>query len=143
MIRSVDRSVGQITAKLEALGLAEDRWQLTFQSRLGPKAWLKPYTDMTLTSLAKAGTKNVQVICPGFSADCLETLEEIAMENRDLFLGAGGEAYRYIPCLNDTPAHIDMLASLVERHVQGWEVPAGAEELAQRAGRAKRIGDNF
>ena len=65
------------------------------------------------------------------------------MENRDIFLGSGGEEYRYIPCLNDAPAHIDMLAGLVERHLQGWEAPAGAEELAQRAGRAQRIGDAF
>ena len=127
----------------EALQLPEDRWQLTFQSRLGPKAWLKPYTDKTLESLARAGTKSVQVICPGFSADCLETLEEVAMENRDIFLGAGGEEYRYIPCLNDAPAHIDMLAALVERHVQGWEAPAGIDELGQRAERARRIGDDF
>ncbi len=127
----------------QALKLPEDRWQLTFQSRLGPKAWLKPYTDKTLEALARAGTKNVQVICPGFSADCLETLEEVAMENRDIFLGAGGEEYRYIPCLNDSADHIDLLAALVGRHVQGWEAPAGSDELAQRAERARRIGDAF
>jgi ferrochelatase len=114
----------------QALKLPEDRWQLTFQSRLGPKAWLKPYTDKTLD-------------CPGFSADCLETLEEVAMENRDIFLGAGGEEYRYIPCLNDSADHIDLLAALVGRHVQGWEAPAGSDELAQRAERARRIGDAF
>ena len=127
----------------EALELTEDRWQLTFQSRLGPKAWLKPYTDKTLESLAKAGTKNVQVICPGFSADCLETLEEVAMQNRDIFLGAGGSEYHYIPCLNDTADHIDMLAGLVARHMQGWDAPAGVDELGQRAERARRIGDQF
>ena len=127
----------------EALELPAERWQLTFQSRLGPKAWLKPYTDKTLESLGKAGTKSVQVICPGFSADCLETLEEIAMENRDTFLGAGGSEYRYIPCLNDSAEHIDMLAGLVERHVQGWDAPADTDELGQRAERARRIGEEF
>jgi ferrochelatase len=127
----------------EALGLAEDRWQLTFQSRLGPKAWLKPYTDHTLEALAKAGTRHVQVICPGFSADCLETLEEVAMENRDIFLGAGGREYQYIPCLNDAPAHIDLLAGLVQRHTQGWDGYPNIDELAQRAERARRIGEDF
>jgi ferrochelatase len=127
----------------EALELPAERWQLTFQSRLGPKAWLKPYTDKTLESLGKAGTKSVQVICPGFSADCLETLEEIAMQNRDIFLGAGGSEYRYIPCLNDSAEHIDMLAGLVERHVQGWDAPVDTDELGQRAERARRIGEEF
>ncbi|MEN8108874.1 MAG: ferrochelatase [Pseudomonadota bacterium] len=126
-----------------ALGLPDDRWQLTFQSRLGPKAWLKPYTNKTLASLAKSGTKHVQVICPGFSADCLETLEEVAMQNRDIFLKAGGEAYHYIPCLNDSAQHIDMMAGLVERHIQGWDAPADVDELAGRAERAKRIGTDF
>ena len=127
----------------EALALTQDRWQLTFQSRLGPKAWLKPYTDKTLESLAKSGTKNVQVICPGFSADCLETLEEIAMQNRDIFTGAGGSEYRYIPCLNDSAQHIDMLAELVAQHTQGWAASADTDELLRRAERARRIGDNF
>ena len=135
------RKTGRLLA--EALELTEDRWQLTFQSRLGPKAWLKPYTDKTLESLAKAGTKNVQVICPGFSADCLETLEEIAMQNRDIFIGAGGSEYRYIPCLNESAAHIDMLAGLVGQHMQGWGAPADIDELGLRAERARRIGDEF
>ena len=104
----------------EALELPAERWQLTFQSRLGPKAWLKPYTDETLAALPGEGVKNIQVICPGFSVDCLETLEEIAMENRDVFIEAGGEQYSYIPCLNAEPAHIDMFAGLVDRHLQGW-----------------------
>jgi ferrochelatase len=112
----------EVTADLLAkqLGLAQPQWQFSFQSRLGPKDWLKPYTDHTLESLAGNGVRDVQVICPGFSADCLETLEEIAMENRDVFLEAGGENYRYIPCLNDQPDHIGMLAQLVEQHLQGW-----------------------
>ena len=104
----------------DELGLSDDQWQLSFQSRLGPKQWLSPYTDMTLASLAEQGVKSVQVICPGFSADCLETLEEIAMENRDTFLEAGGERYEYIPCLNTDAAHIEMLAGLAEQHLQGW-----------------------
>ncbi len=109
-----------------ALALDDDDWTLSFQSRLGPKQWLQPYTDQTLRRLAAEGVKSVQVLCPGFSADCLETLEEIAMENRDIFLEAGGERYEYIPCLNDRPAHIDALADIVERHIAGWH-PDGKE----------------
>ena len=100
-------------------------------------------TAATMEELGRAGTRRVDVICPGFSADCLETLEEIAMENRDTFLGAGGSEYRYIPCLNDSAEHIDMLAGLVERHVQGWDAPADTDELGQRAERARRIGEEF
>ena len=112
----------ELTATLLAkqLGLEQPQWQMSYQSRLGPKDWLKPYTDHTLESLAGNGVRDVQVICPGFSADCLETLEEIAMENRDVFIGAGGTGYRYIPCLNEQPAHIDFLAQLVGQHLQGW-----------------------
>ncbi len=112
----------EVTAMLLAkeLGLSASQWQFSFQSRLGPKAWLKPYTDETLAALPGEGVHNVQVICPGFSVDCLETLEEIAMENRDVFLEAGGKHYSYIPCLNDEAAHVDMLAGLVGRHLQGW-----------------------
>jgi ferrochelatase len=112
----------QKTARLlaEALELNAQQWQLSFQSRLGPKQWLQPYTDHSLEALAGEGVKSVQLMCPGFSADCLETLEEIAMENREVFLAAGGERYQYIPCLNDEAAHIDMLADLVEQHTQGW-----------------------
>jgi len=134
------------TARLlaEKLELTQHRWQLTFQSRLGPKEWLKPYTDHTLQALAKEGIRNVHVMCPGFSADCLETLEEIAMENRDTFLAAGGENYAYIPCLNDRPSHIAMLSELVVKHVKGW-LPTQAlseqkEELAQRKARAVATG---
>ncbi len=120
------------TARLlaEKLGLDKMQWQLSFQSRLGPREWLRPYTDETLRKLAAEGVRKVQVICPGFSADCLETLEEIAMENRDAFLEAGGETYEYIPCLNADPVHIDMLAGLVARHTDGW-VPEQTE--AERA----------
>jgi ferrochelatase len=121
-----------------ALELGAEQWQLSFQSRLGPKQWLQPYTDHTLESLARGGVKSVQVICPGFSADCLETLEEIAMENREVFLGAGGESYEYIPCLNDEAGHIAMLAGLVDRHTQGWETDR--EDPAQIHERALLLG---
>lgn len=103
------------TAELVAaeLGLAEERWLVTFQSRFGREEWLQPYTDKTLEQLAGDGIKQVDVICPGFSADCLETLEEIAGENRELFLCAGGEALHYIPALNERDAHIALMAELV------------------------------
>ena len=104
----------------ENLGLSEQQWQISFQSRLGPKQWLQPYTDKTMQGLAQNGVKSLQVLCPGFSADCLETLEEIAIEDRDIFLEAGGERFEYIPCLNDDADHIDLLAGLVEQHTQGW-----------------------
>jgi ferrochelatase len=97
-----------------------EEWGLSFQSRVGREEWLRPYTDELLKQWAKAGVRRVQVICPGFSADCLETLEEIALQNRETFLKAGGAEYHYIPCLNDDPLHIAMLAGLVERHCQGW-----------------------
>jgi ferrochelatase len=104
----------------EALGLAPDRWQLSFQSRVGREEWLRPYTDETLKRWGAEGVRSVQVICPGFAADCLETLEEIALQNRDIFLTAGGKDYAFIPCLNDEPAHVDALGALVRRHLQGW-----------------------
>lgn len=126
----------QQTARLviDRLGLEDDRWALTFQSRVGPREWLKPYTDHTLKDWGKQGVKSVQVACPGFSADCLETIEEIGEENRDYFLEAGGEDYRYIPALNDTPEHIAALAALVERHMGGWldALPDDAERNASR-----------
>lgn len=96
-----------------ALGLAGNRWQVAFQSRFGAAEWLQPYTDRTLVEWAQAGVKSVDVVCPGFSADCLETLEEIAMTDRDLFLNAGGESYRYIPALNVRPDHVEGLAEMV------------------------------
>ena len=104
-----------------ALDLPADRWQTSFQSRLGPKQWLQPYTDHSLEALAAEGVRNVHVLCPGFSVDCLETLEEIAMENRDVFLAAGGEQYGYIECLNDHATHIQLFSELVAQHTRGWE----------------------
>jgi len=97
----------------EALGLDESRAHISFQSRFGREPWVQPYTDATLKGWAKEGVKTVDVICPGFAADCLETLEEIACENRDYFLHNGGEQYRYIPALNDNEAHISALAQII------------------------------
>jgi len=110
------------TARLvaERMGLADGRWQVTFQSVFGREEWLKPYTIDTLRELGKSGVKSVDVICPGFSADCLETIEEIGVENREAFEAAGGERFRYIPALNDREDHIEALATLVQRHMAGW-----------------------
>ena len=102
--------------RAEKLNLNEEEWILTFQSRFGPKEWLKPYTDVTLKELASTGTKNVSIVCPGFSADCLETLEEINMRYRDLFLQTGGEKFSYIPALNDCPIHMRALANIILKH---------------------------
>ncbi|WP_275096125.1 ferrochelatase [Sedimenticola hydrogenitrophicus] len=99
-----------------ALALSPDQWAITFQSRVGRQAWLRPYTDETLKQWGANGIKRVHVLCPGFPADCLETLEEIGAENREYFLSAGGEEYHYIPALNDRAAHIDFLAELVRHH---------------------------
>ncbi len=104
----------------DKLGLKEEQWRVTFQSLFGKAEWVKPYTDQTLKSLPEEGIKSVDVICPGFPADCLETLEEINMENRGYFTEAGGEKYNYIPALNDDPDHILALADLIQLHTQGW-----------------------
>jgi protoporphyrin/coproporphyrin ferrochelatase len=100
-----------------ALGMDPDGIMLTFQSRFGREPWLQPYTDETLRELARQGVRHVDVVCPGFAVDCLETLEEIAMQNAELFREAGGAALRYIPCLNDAPAHADALAALARREL--------------------------
>lgn len=104
----------------EKLGLSDDQWQVTFQSRVGREEWLKPYTDKVLEQLPKKGIKKITIVCPAFTADCLETLEEIAVENRDRFLGAGGEVYHYIPALNDRADYMAAMAELALRHMQGW-----------------------
>lgn len=104
----------------ERLGLKEDQYLTTFQSRFGREEWLKPYTDHTLKALPVQGVKKVHVYCPGFSADCLETIEEIDVENRGYFLEAGGQEFHYIAALNDHPAHIDALKALVSVHLSGW-----------------------
>lgn len=132
------------TARLlaEKLGLKEDEWVLTFQSRFGKAQWLQPYTSQTLEQLAREGTLAVDVICPGFSTDCLETLEEIAVENRDVFLQAGGRDYHYIPALNASDEHIKALASIIEMHIQGWGRSPSKEELKQRETLAKSTAAN-
>ncbi len=122
----------------EVLGLAKDEYMTTFQSRFGREEWLKPYTDETLKGLPEQGVKSLQVICPGFSADCLETIEEIGEENREYFMENGGERYEYIPCLNATDAHIDMLYGLLQDHMQGW-TNASVDEIAIRAKEAKAL----
>lgn len=104
----------------EALALPDTAWQLTFQSRFGPTRWLEPYTDTTVRALGAQGLSRVDVLCPGFPADCLETLEEIAMQNAEFFREAGGGALHYIPALNDSPAHVEALGSLLARELGGW-----------------------
>lgn len=104
----------------KALDLKDSEYMTVFQSRFGAAEWLKPYTDETLKSLPAQGVKSVQVVCPGFAADCLETIEEIGVENRDYFLEAGGERYEYIPALNAEQAHIEALVELIEANLGGW-----------------------
>jgi ferrochelatase len=101
----------------ERMGLDEDKIMTTFQSRFGREPWLQPYTDKTMEALPEEGIKHVAVICPGFSSDCLETIEEINMEARELFIEAGGETFHYIPCLNDNPAHLEALAEVVSKYL--------------------------
>ena len=110
------------TARLlrERLGLTEDELLMSFQSRVGRERWLHPYTDQMVRKLAARGVKSLDVACPGFSVDCLETLEEIAMQNRDFFIEAGGESLRYIPALNDSAGQVRSLTALILRHTQGW-----------------------
>ena len=127
------------TARLlaEALGLSRSDYLVTFQSRFGRAKWLEPYTEPSVQQLARDGVKRIDVICPGFSADCLETLEEIGQEVRDAFIGAGGEGFGYIPCLNDSERWISALADLALRHMQGW--PVGDFSAADQAtGQAQR-----
>lgn len=126
----------------EELALPAGRWQVSFQSLFGREEWLKPYTDRTIRAMARSGTRSLDVVCPGFSADCLETLEEIDEQNREIFLHAGGERYRYIPALNDRPDHIRAIAEIVLDHLQGWvQAPAvwnGEEHRAAAVAAARR-----
>ncbi len=108
-----DQCRQSIESIVSALGLEPDEWLLTFQSRVGREPWLQPYTDATLQELAQSGVKHVQVVCPGFAVDCLETLEEIAIQNNERFVAAGGEKLEYIPALNDSEQHADLLLGLV------------------------------
>ena len=110
------------TARLlrDRLKCDDSQLMLTFQSRFGPAEWLKPYTDATVKALAEQGVKNLAVITPGFSADCLETLEEIAMENAHIFKAAGGENFAAIPCLNDSELGMAVIRDVVQRELKGW-----------------------
>ena len=110
------------TARLlrEKLGMSEDNFKLTFQSRFGPTKWLEPYTETTLRELGEAGYKNIAVIMPGFISDCVETLEEIAIEARETFIEAGGENFTTVPCLNSSPESVKLLAQLAHAELAGW-----------------------
>ena len=123
------------TARLtaEALELEDEQWQVVFQSRFGREPWLQPYCDKTLQQLPSQGIKSVEVVCPGFSADCLETLEEIDVENRDLFLEAGGESFHYIPALNASDEHIDALSEVLTAHSFGWPETMPGWDAGKRA----------
>ena len=121
----------------EALGLEPGQYLVTFQSRFGKAEWLKPYTALTLESLGKSRCPRVDIVCPGFPADCLETLEEIAMEGKILFEEAGGKNYNYIACLNDSPQWIEALMTIAKSHLSGWPVlPETPAELRLRDERA-------
>ena len=133
------------TARLvaEKLGLKKDRYKVTFQSRFGKAKWLEPYTEPTLISMAQSGVKHVDVLCPGFTGDCLETLEEINMEARHAFLEAGGKEFHYIECLNDSPEWLAALADFSVLQMGGWPTaPAAgsAEQLAASRAAALALG---
>src|SRR5690606_20270439 len=118
----------------EALQLPKERWALTFQSRFGKAEWLKPYTEPTLEHLARTGTRRVDVMCPGFVSDCLETLEEIAMECRAAFLGAGGETFHYIPCLNERHDWLAALTDISRTHMGNWlDIPPPSADDCEAA----------
>ncbi|MBN8776332.1 ferrochelatase [Thiomonas arsenitoxydans] len=126
----------------ERLGLAAADYAVTFQSRFGKQEWLQPYTEPTLRQLAKEGVARVDVTCPGFSVDCLETLEEIAMEGKEAFLSSGGKVFHYIDCLNAETHWAQGFSRLLTSHLQGWNTtaPADPKELAQTRERAKALG---
>ncbi len=104
----------------EAFGWSPDRFRMSFQSRFGPDEWLKPYTDETVKGLAESGVKRMAIVAPGFSADCLETLEELNVENRHIFTENGGEDFAYLPCLNDSEDGMRVIRSVVMRELRGW-----------------------
>ena len=133
----------QKTARLlrAELGLSEDQVMVAFQSRFGRTEWLKPYTSVVLRDLGKKGTRRIDVFCPGFVADCLETLEEIALEGKRDFITAGGGELNYIPALNDHPAWYEAMTAIAWRHLSGWlEAPAQAAELVTQRERATKMG---
>ncbi len=120
----------------QKLELKEDEFLTTFQSRFGREPWIEPYTDHTLMALAKEGVGSVQLICPGFSSDCLETLEEIAIQNKAYFLEAGGKEFQYIPALNDREEHIQCLAQIISENLQGWEKGQSVNPLTAQLAKA-------
>ena len=129
----------------EELGVKKGDYVVTFQSRFGKAEWLQPYTDKTLEALGKQGTNRVDVICPGFAADCLETLEEIAMEARESFLHAGGKTFNYIPVANDSQAFVGALTEIAQENLVGWVSERWDKDVAKREGelsaqRAKALG---
>lgn len=133
----------QKTARLvaEQLQLKPEDWLVAFQSRFGREEWLKPYAQETLANLPQQGVKTIDVVCPGFSADCLETLEEMAMRNKEEFIKAGGSEYRYISALNDRADHIASLSNIVLRNLSGWPEPAdilGNTALQQQAAASRQ-----
>jgi ferrochelatase len=129
------------TARLlaEALGLSKDEYVVAFQSRFGKQEWLKPYLASTLGELGKAKTKRIDVICPGFSSDCLETLEEIAMEGKHIFQSNGGGEYHYIPALNENDAWIHAMTQITLENLQGWVSPEWDAEAAKKAAELTRL----
>ena len=129
-----------VTARLlaEALGLEDHAWQLSFQSRFGKTEWLRPYTVEALAELAKAGRK-IDVVCPGFVSDCLETLEEIGMEGRSLFLSSGGAAYSLVPCLNESDRWISALVDLIREHAGNWLEESWDEAAASAVAKQSRL----
>jgi ferrochelatase len=122
-----ERTAGLVAQKL---GLSTSEWSVSFQSRFGRARWLQPYTSEVLAAMPARGVKSVSVICPGFAADCLETLEEIGMENRDVFLAAGGERYHYIAALNARADHVAAISSLIQREINSSLPSAVKESLA-------------
>jgi ferrochelatase len=129
------------TARMLAdrLGLTKDRYTVTFQSRFGKAKWLEPYTEPTLIALAQKGVKSVDVVCPGFTSDCLETLEEIRMEAQEAYLHAGGERFEYIDCLNDSPDWIRALTHLSEQHLQGWPTKQADDPMQLQSSRERAL----
>jgi ferrochelatase len=122
------------TARLlaEELGLSKEEYIVTFQSRFGRAKWLEPYTEPTAKALAEKGIHSLDVVCPGFTSDCLETLEEIAMEVKETFLHAGGKQFNYISCLNDSEQWIRGLSEIVNDHILGWP-QSGTKNANERA----------
>ncbi|WOP16386.1 ferrochelatase [Ottowia sp. SB7-C50] len=129
------------TARLlaERLALKDGEWVVSFQSRFGKAKWLEPATQTVLEQLGRAGTHRVDLVCPGFIADCLETLEEIAIEGQESFKAAGGQEFHYIPCLNDDPVWLAALSEIVQDHLQGWPTRSGDDSAAASATRDRAL----